>query len=213
MSKSRIIMAAVALALIISLAGCAKVWTVDFARVEDISDWNDDGQGTKELVAGKGLNIDGWGTIGSPVAFDADFEESVKFKLKASAGNYLNLVFYFCDTLNFDPDNYFFLSLVNVGEAGKEGFQIMDSTKSIGTQVASGANIDLPYIDRDGDNTFLMKKTGNVIGMYLNGKLLYEFALTYCQGAKYYVRFRGETWGSAVLTFKSIKVSYKGSMI
>ena len=212
MKHSRLILAMAALALMVSLAGCAKVWTVDFARVDDVSDWQDDGEGTKELVAGVGLNVDG-GTIGSPVAFDSDFEASLKFRLEASAGNRVDLFFHFCDTITWNPDNYFNICFVSIGEDGKEGFQIMDNKKSIGTVVASGINLTLPYFHRDGYNTLLVKKTGSYVEMYMNGELIYEFVFIYCQGSQYYIRFGGNTQNAAVFTMKSVKVSYKGEII
>lgn len=212
MKHSKIILAAAAIALMVGLAGCAKTWTVNFARVDSISDWQDDGEGTKELVPGVGLNVEG-GTIGSPVAFDSDFEASLKFRLEASAGNYADLFFHFCDTITWNPDNYFNICFINIGNEGKEGFQILESGKFNGTVVASGINLTLPYLHRNGDNTLLVKKTGNYIEMYMNGELIQEFVFTYCLGTKYYIRFGGNTPGEAVFTMKSVKVSYKGAML
>lgn len=45
--------------------------------------------------------------IGSPAAFDFEFEVSLKFRLEASAGKYEDLFFHFCSTITWDPDNCF----------------------------------------------------------------------------------------------------------
>lgn len=212
MKHSRLILAAVLAALILSTAGCMKIWSVDFRNVNDIDDWYNSDPGSEQLIGGTGLVLDG-ATIGTPVAFGADFEVTLVFYLGVDASSRASLTAFIGDSSTWRPMNFFLLKLGQMGDPGSEQLQITDAGPILNTNIANNNSADIPYLDRNGLNTLVINKTGNVIQMYLNDELLQEFALLYCNAAHYRVNLTVDCDGDSSFIIKSIKVKYSGSLL
>jgi len=215
--QKRLAVLVLAIAFALVCAGCEKTqtWAFDFTTAENVDDWNpeDIGEGSIELVPGKGLHLYRY-SVCSPVAFTGDFTVTVDFSLDTLPDSYAYFELYLADGIYWEPENMIYCGFSNVGaEDADETWWVSDEGAG-GTEnpIVSMPPGPVPYLDRNGTNTWQLVKTGDWYEIKLNGKRMTKFGSSYCRGDKYYVSLYAESDYGDVY-FRNVKVDYKGSMI
>lgn len=213
MKTCRFSLAVLLLIALVSLSGCNKTWSFDFTETTDISDWNQDAAGgTLRSLDANGLVLDGL-AISTPMSFTGNVTATIEFALDTDSSDTLYLQFAFTDDPSYSAmDNYLMIWMDYVGAVGSEAFQVEDYNESTGSSIVtslSNGNIS-PYLNRSGDNTFVMKKKNSEFEFYINGEFLDGGNMEHFNSQDCYIRLSSELSRGGTVYFKRISVVYTG---
>ena len=210
--KMRAALAATLILACITLAGCARVWSVDFTDPNPIDDWYEEGP---VETGPDGLIMEG-GFVSSPVAFDGDFTVTVIFDLDVDTLlNRANFAIWLSDGPSISPDNYINCVGRGLGNPPDEEYAVRDYTESeLTDRYIVDEDAAFPGLIRQGRNTWKLVKKGEHITITMNGDtLVASFDIEHYAASQFMINIHGDFTGDGFLAFRSIKVVYYNNMI
>lgn len=209
-------------AVALGTAGCKGEYYFDFAEEGALNDEN--GLWTVRenpllcYFLPEGLRMEDV-NLACPKMFSGDFTITVVFDLMVNSENRFNFGIILCDgDFYFDSENDVHMDFYGAGSVA-ESFDIYDHD-DIGNSVDHDSSVTSVLFDelvRDGENSWVISKAGDVITLSVNGHEFAQFTLGaydskwFCPNIyAYNSDSLNDDYG---FTLRSILVSYSGSMI
>lgn len=199
------------------LSGCGgEVWSFDFttASPSQLDDWFIDSFSGTVNYTPDGAVLDDQG-IASPVSFDGDWTMSVVFDLDVDDFNTVYFELFPGSSQGWEPNDYIYsyFDYVGMTDDDWEEWYVDDTGDSASNwTVWEDEEGVIPGLNRDGENTWKITKSGDHYTTYMNSSRLSSFTADYCDGSEdFFLNIYAELDGGSV-TFKSVEVKYKGSM-
>lgn len=200
-------------------SGCKEAepqeWSYDFTDKTDDSEWHLDPEytGTHEVVFGQGLILNGPYLV-TPVAFTGDFTMKVDFTVDVVNDTGIFFTFTIADEQDWEADNYIYACLDSIGWSGHEEWVVCEKGGGTTDYPISQTQINIPFLDREGPNSFEIVKVGNSYEFFMNGETIGNFNSKYCRGSQYYLKLHcAALLGGGIVYFKDVLVSCTGSII
>lgn len=209
--KQRVSLLILLACICFAIAGCGRVWFVDFTEEELAESW----LVTGDYYSGElGLSLEG-AFISSRMAFGGDFTATVVFDLLTDTINKANFAIWISDGHALMPNNYITNYGRGLGDPLHEEYGVRDYNY-LETSERFIVDLDAPYpgLIRNGSNTWKLYKQGDHIKIVMNGTaIVAEFDIEHYQSTYAYLNIFGASEGGSVLLFKSAKVVYYDYML
>jgi len=208
----RISFVAAALALVLSLAGCQKTWTVDFTEAvpEDLADWGGSTSWNLNDEPETGLTVSEY-NITSPIGFASDFTLTLYMRMDIDASDTASFRIWVGDSDSDYPEHYITCEFDLAGDESSEEVLIHED----------GAGLEYRDVEtrkpipglKDGDNVFKLSKKGDSVRITLNGVAVSSFTALYFKPAASYVSFVTDYDSNVDVYFRKIRVDYTGDPV
>lgn len=170
------------------LTGCNTTFSYSFKLEQELGDWileewfepssvsnaSPLAYTLHAFVPDKGLELR-QGGVTWPVMFSGDLTYKVRFYLKADEAHPIFFSFSMSDATCKEDGSDLHLDVVDVGKS-TEGYALIEHEPSAMIMIALTEDY-LPGLNRSGMNDFVLKKTGDMVEMKMNGKLIGEILL------------------------------------
>lgn len=180
MKTARVIAVVLTLAFLLTLTGCNSTFSYSFKREQELGDWIlEEWFDTSSVssvspmayllhafVPNKGLDLR-QGSVTYPVMFSGDLTYKVDFHLKVDTAHSLFFSISLSDQPCTGDGSDLHLDVIDVG-LPSERYAIIEHEPSAMLMISPIEN-DLPGLNRDGFNRFILKKTGDLVKMEMNG--------------------------------------------
>lgn len=168
------------LVILVTLAGCNSTFSYSFKREQELGDWIiEEWFDTSSVssvspmvfplhafVPDKGLELR-QGGITYPFMFSGDLTYKVNFHLKADTSHSLFFSISLSDQPCTGDGSDLHLDVIDVGLAS-EAYALIEHEPSA-MIMPSEIDNNLPGLNRDGFNQFILEKTGDLVKMEMNG--------------------------------------------
>lgn len=215
MRATKVAIYAFALLMMLSLAGCSRIWFFDFTGGASISDWHIDDWGGSYTRDDQGLKIDYLGFF-TPFAFTGDFTLTVVFTLDTTSEETTDFEIGLYDNIGTAiSDNIVNNHFNNIGNTAFEYIGVSELGPSIDPDwnYTVTEYVEIPGIIRDGRNTYTLAKTGDDIEIKINGAGIADFTMGFYESDRFVIMIGCDPSDDGVVCFETIKVQYNGNKI
>ena len=178
MRIGKLLMIAFILSVLVTAGGCTQYYRFDFVSEQDLT--NDEGVwreytegGSKDFDSERGIRLSDY-VIRTPMSFKGDFTITIDFYLKLDAINYSDIGFFLCDDNYPDDFNQIFYISLNYAGTTKKNLYVSEWQEDPSLFEEEEYDQTPPSdIVSNGDNTFVLEKTGDIIYLTFNDKYIY----------------------------------------
>jgi hypothetical protein len=204
MKGYRIILILVAIALIATLGGCSKTWSINFALVSNLDDWilTDE----YELLP-QGLLLTHDNCVTAPFTWIGDFTITVNFELAVDDIDTAYGSIWVGSTPLWQPEDL--ISFYFYSGGPNSGYQLWTDGALHDWEFISYSTTEIPGIKNDSINSYVLQKAGNHFIAKLNGTLLSEWDNVIYDSDIFYLTLNSFNLTNAQIIYKSAKVKYE----
>ncbi len=199
----------IALAAVISMAGCSKTYTFNFTTAPNMNEWylQDWFSPYTCIIDSDGLYLNGKIAVG-PYGFTGDFTMSFVFELHVTNATPVTMIEILLGYDGAAPVSQYITALLsNLGSDSTESYNLYEN----GGSYSSGAAV--PGLNYNGTNTLKIVKTGDNIKMYMNAVNICDSDIISCNLVTFYPRLNVSSSSGDRMRFKRLEVKYSGDMI
>ncbi len=207
--KTRLLLIAVILLVMMGMQGCTKTWSVDFTRVSNIDNWLL--KSNYEIIPGVGLLLDDSNNVTAPMILTGDFSITVRFLLDTDSQKRV----FGSIWLGSEPNYPFTGSIISFfyrhGGVIDPFWEIWTDGPTTSVDIMATSSTEIPGMVNGTINTYTIVKTGDAFEARLNGTLLAEWLNTRYESATFYLTLNSGDIDNDQIIYKSVRIEADSS--